>query len=254
MVGHWVTFFQPVLESFPGGCQNLIQFFYRYILIKKCFLLTKMKRFLKSSDIEHKTFGRFVENVSAGLSNLHFHVQGNHLMKSNFFERNVILSFSDIEQKISCALSEVSPRDLQNCILFVFRNILMKRGFFSEKYEFFPTNDRHWAKHFGVWSNFFRQCVKPAFYVSIGTFWWREVFFWKNIYVFSSFSDLECIFLTCCWKELKGFVKTAFKPSIAVFDQIILLIKTVLYPFLPLSKKFLIFSSKFFSWVFETAF
>ena len=58
MVGHWVTFFRPNLEIFPGGCQNLIQIFYRYILIKKCFLLTKMKRFSKSSDIEHKTFGR----------------------------------------------------------------------------------------------------------------------------------------------------------------------------------------------------
>ena len=184
MVGHWVTFFQPVLESFPGGCQNLIQFFYRYILIKKCFLLTKMKRFLKSSDIEHKTFGRFVENVSAGLSNLHFHVQGNHLMKSNFFERNVILSFSDIEQKISCALSEVSPRDLQKCILFVQRNSLMNIIFFRKSFIFpyFWTTSKNSSPFFSERKRSFQSCFLCVF----ANF--RGKLFWETLFPFSSVS------------------------------------------------------------------
>ena len=136
MVGPRVTFFQLVLEKFPGSCQNLIQIFYRYILIKKCFLLTKMKIFKKNLRTLSTKLSAVCRKCFCWLLNLHFHVQRNHLMKSNFFEKKIFLSFSDIEQKTSCALSELPPRDLQNCILFVQRNSLM--NFFFRKILFFP--------------------------------------------------------------------------------------------------------------------
>ena len=104
-----------------------------------------------------------------------------------------------------------------------------KRVFFSGKNKFFPTNDRHWAKRFGLWSNFFRHCVKPAFYVSIETFWWREVFFWKNIYVFSSFLNLEWILLELLSEKTQWVCRNCIYPSIAFFSSNKNLNKNVFY-------------------------
>ena len=136
MVGHWVTFFQPVLESFSGGFQNLIQIVQKYILMKKWFF-KKSEIFLKIFGPWAQNFRPFVENVSVGLSNLLFHVHRHLLKKSKFFEKNVILSFSDIEQKISGPLSKIPQRDLQNCFLFVKTNSLMNINFFWKVPNFF---------------------------------------------------------------------------------------------------------------------
>ena len=103
MVGPRVTFFQLVLEKFPGSCQNLIQIFYRYILIKKCFLLTKMKIFKKNLRTLSTKLSAVCRKCFCWLSNLHFHVQRNHLMKSNFFEKkNLSIIFGHWAKNFLC--------------------------------------------------------------------------------------------------------------------------------------------------------
>ena len=105
-------------------------------------------------------------------------------MKSKFFERNIILSFSDIEQKITCALSEVSPRDLQNCILFVQRNSLMKIIFFRKKFYFslFLDNEQKIFSFLSERKRSFQNCILRVF----ANFWGK--LFWENLFLFLSVS------------------------------------------------------------------
>ena len=135
MVGPRVTFFQLVLEKFPGSCQNLIQIFYRYILIKKCFLLTKMKIFKKNLRTLSTKLSAVCRKCFCWLSNLHFHVQRNHLMKSNFFEKKSFYHFRTLSKKLP-VLCPNFPRGIFKTAFYLSRETVWW-NFFFEKFLFF---------------------------------------------------------------------------------------------------------------------
>ena len=157
-----------------------------------------------------------VEKISVGLLNLHRIVHDIVLLK----QKSSFEMFSNHFWTLSKKLPAFCPETFSwvfGTVFYLFMGSFWWKRVFLKK--IFLTIFRHWPKNL-------RRDVEPVFHVTIETFF--NEFFWWKLEVFSTFSDLEWIFFTCCREELSEVVKLAVTCPWVFFDEMEIFMKSVL--------------------------
>ena len=135
--------------------------------------------FETSLNIEQKQFSLF-RKIFGGAAKTTFYVSIRIIRRKILYwkKRKKIITFSETEWKISCLQPKAFRWGCQNWILRVHRSFLKKKISFWNVWTF-QNLFEHRAKKFSLFQDNFGGAAKTVFYVYIGTFR-RKTLFWKK--------------------------------------------------------------------------